>query len=349
MNNINRREAISLSCEYKEKVLYVLKNDIEDIDIEAHIEQCAECSAMVEGYLEKEKELLPSIPKAEYTGSNQNLKEQVIKYNRGRGRIAVFTLIGMILGWLSFHYTQDTFIVTKILMAIPYKISEMIYLSLHHNPHMYTQSSVVFLNEFFPQSMLVTFLAERITPIFIGGAIYGSIGYFTGDKRIFTLNKFIKFAALWSGINLLWIGIVFAANEVSIRENDQLKDINGFFIMAENHGSGFYEGAEKGNRYELLRSALGDVTLLKEIRNYRSTDKQTTVEIYMGLGRLNLTTVNWEENYMILDTGRVLSIPDEFAALIQEFYEGTGHFSDQGGVIRDTSRTEEVEENEASD
>ncbi|HWT75815.1 MAG TPA: hypothetical protein VN258_14015, partial [Mobilitalea sp.] len=219
-----------MSCEYKEKVLNLLKNDIEDKELEAHIESCDECSALVEGYLESEKDLLPYIPSKIYSGSDQKLKLKVTKYSRGRSRIIVFTIIGMILGWLSFRYTQDSFIVTKILMAIPYKISEMIYTTLHHAPYIYTNTVIGGMNEYFPQSMLITFLAERITPVFIGGAVYGSIGYFTGDKRIFTLSKYLTFAVKWGVVILLWIGVVFAGNAISIKENSQLKDINGFFI-----------------------------------------------------------------------------------------------------------------------
>ncbi|MDD3174356.1 MAG: hypothetical protein PHF63_11995 [Herbinix sp.] len=340
-----------MSCEYKEKVLNYLKNDVSDSEIEAHIEECEHCNAMVEGYLEKEKELLPLIPKAEYTGTNQKLKMQIIKYNRGRGRIIAFTLIGFLMGWLSFHYTRDSFIVTKIIMAIPYKISEAIYLTINHIPYIYKNTYVGVMNEYFPQSFLITFLAERITPVFIGGAIYGSIGYFTGDKRIFTLSKYLKFASLWSGIIILWVGVVFVGNAISIKENAQLKGIYGFVLNAENHGSGFYDGDFRAEEFELLRNALGDVSLLKDVDDYEITDAQTTVEIYMGFGRYCLTTVNWEENYMIMDMGRVVAIPKEFAALVQEFYEGTGHFSEETGSMKSetTIRTGEVNTNEVAD
>jgi hypothetical protein len=329
MVSINNKEVRELSCEYKEKVLNYLKNDLSDTEIEAHIEQCEQCGAMVDGYLEKEKELLPLIPKAEYTGENQNLKLKVIKYNRGKSRIVLFTIIGLIMGWLSFHYTSDSFFITKLIMAIPYKISEAIYTTLHHIPYMYQSEYRGVINEYFPESMLITFLAEKITPTLIGGAIYGSIGYFTGDKRIFTLSKYLRFALLWCGIILLWIGIVFAGDRISIRENSQLKDIKGFFLNAENHGSGFYEEEERSEGFEVLRKALGDVTLLKEIDDYQVTEHQATVEIYMGLGRCCLTTVNWDENYMILDTGRVVAVPKEFAQLVRQFYEGNGYFDEK--------------------
>ncbi len=334
-------------CEYKEKVLNYLKNDSSDNGIEEHIENCEFCNALVEGYLEREKELLPVIPKTEYSGSSQKLKMKIIKYNRGRRRIAVFTVIGLLMGWLSFSYTKDTFFITKLIMAIPYKISEMIYLTLHKTPYMYRESYAGLINAFFPQSMLITFLAERITPVLIGGAIYGSLGYFTGDKKIFTLSKYLRFAALWCSVILLWIGVVFAGNAISIKQNEQLKDIRGFFLNAEDHGSGFYQEEERSETFEILRSSLGDVTLLRETKEYEVSDAKTTVGIYMGFSRYCLTTVNWEEKYMIMDTGRVIAIPEAFAKLVQEYYEGTGYFSNENSSVKE-ERLEEVGTDEAS-
>lgn len=331
-----------MSCEYKEKVLHLLKNDLEDNELEAHIEQCPECMAMIEGYLERGKELVPSIPITEYNGPDRTLKAHVVKYNRGRQRIIVFTIIGLIMGWLSINYTRDTFIVTKLIMAIPYKISEIIYTTLHSIPRIYLTDSMGMMDGYFPQAQLVTILAERFTPVFIGGAIYGSIGYFTGDKRIFTLTKFLKFAAIWSSVILLWIGTVFAANSISLKENEGLKNIYGFFLEAENHGEGFYKDSNTEN-FEKLRNALGDVTLLqdKEITSYASSDTETSVGIYMGLGRYNLTVVNWKANYMIMDTGRVVSIPEAFAALVKDYYDGTGIFSDRERAVQVRPATKE--------
>ena len=335
-------------CEYKDRVLDYLKNDLTDDEIEAHIEQCEQCKAMVEGYLEKEKELLPEIPRIDSDSPGQKFNLRVIKYNRGKSRIILFTVIGLIMGWLSFNYTMDTFFITKFIMAIPYKISEIIYTTLHEVPYIYRTQGV--FNEFFPQSMIVTFMAERFTPVLVGGAIYGSIGYFTGDKKIFTLSKYLKFAAVWCGIILLWIGIVFAGNTISNRENSELKDIRGFFLNAEDHGDGFYVDDEntRGETFELLYNALGNVSQLKDINHYEITDNQTTVEIYMGIGRYCLTTVNWEEKFMILDTGRVIAIPDAFAKLVREYYNGNGYFTEPYASKTDSSEMEE-NNNETSD
>ena len=50
-----------MGCSYKNRVLDYLKGKNEDPDIEKHIENCPECSALVEGYLEKEKELVMKV------------------------------------------------------------------------------------------------------------------------------------------------------------------------------------------------------------------------------------------------------------------------------------------------
>jgi len=321
-----------MSCEYKEKVLYYLRNDMEDKELEEHIEKCSECNAMVEGYLERAKELNPDIPKTEYRGDDKQLKNQIIKYNRGRGRILAFTFLGMILGFLSFHYTRDSFIVTRIIMAIPYKISEFIYINLRNMPDIYYSNGIGFPSYYFPQSMFITILAERITPILIGGAMYGSIGYFTGNKRIFTLSKYLRFVFLWCAVILVWIGAVFVGKEIIVEKNSNLEGINGFSLHGENRGSGFYEDS-RADVYKVIRNALGDVQKLQEIEKYNRTSEEAIVDIYMGFGRTNRTIVNWKEKYMIMDTGRVVTIPDAFAGLIHDYYTEEGIFSKENSSV----------------
>ena len=168
---MNREEVTDVACDYRERVLKYLRENTEDPGVERHLEECMECRALVEGYLEKEKEL--DIPEAGYEGTDEELKERVVHFEKGTRRILVFTLVGFVLGWFSIAYFTDSFLVTKVILAIPYKVSEMLHNLFHSHPYSYYGGNGMFteFNEFFPGRGLLTFLAERITPVLIGGAV----------------------------------------------------------------------------------------------------------------------------------------------------------------------------------
>ena len=146
------------------------------------------------------------IPKITCGKNDDVLLERVVKLKKGTLRIIVFMLVGMVMGWFSYSYVQDSFIITKVILCIPYKISEAIYTSIIGTDAFRTSIEEICFNSYFPQNFLATFLAERITPVLIGSMIYGSLAYFTGDKRVFTLQRFVKFA----GVQILILGVYIA-------------------------------------------------------------------------------------------------------------------------------------------
>ena len=132
---MNREEVTAVACDYRERVLKYLRENTEDPGVERHLEECMECRALVEGYLEQEKEL--DIPEAGYEGTDEELKERVVHFEKGTRRILVFTLVGFVLGWFSIAYFTDSFLVTKVILAIPYKASEMLHNLFHSHPYSY--------------------------------------------------------------------------------------------------------------------------------------------------------------------------------------------------------------------
>lgn len=175
------------------------------------------------------------IPEVVYTGEDKVLKERVTKFKAGSLRIFLFTIVGFVMGAYSHNYIADDFIVTKIILAIPYKICEAIYVFLIGTDakeilHTYGIVNGLFTS-FFPCSMLATFLAEKLTTIFISGAIYGSAAYFTGDKRVFTLQRFFKFFACWCVIILILIGTAYGVNAW---ERSQIEESFNSYSAEEN-------------------------------------------------------------------------------------------------------------------
>lgn len=322
-----------MRCKYSKDIFSLLNGENENDELMEHIERCPECRGILEHYLQESQDALKEGEGIVFDCESSDFKKHIYKFNRGLSRIVVFTLIGLILGWLSNRYRVDTCIVTKILEGILYKISDTTYRCLYEPTHLY-QGEI-----YFPQAGAVAFLAERITPVLIGGAVYGSIGYFTGSRRIFTWKKYLYFISMWVGIIVLWIGSMFVANEWSLKKNDQLQNVNGFEIFV-NHEWGYYAREDtaiyecnNSAIYKLLREALGDTEDL-EIMNKKTviaSEDEAKVIIYMGVKRKNTTKVNWKEKYMVLESGKVVKIPDEFAQYIEDFYNSTGVFKEEQG------------------
>lgn len=311
-----------MNCGMREQVLRYLRGDtfVDTKKVEAHIEQCAECAALVEGYTEKEQEL--ALEMEGFLGEDKKLKEQVVHYEKGTRRIVIFTLVGLLMGWFSIQYYTDSFLVTKVILAIPYKLGEMLH-NVLHSPH--SDFLAGEFNEFFPGDSLCTFLAERIVPVLFGGAIYGSLAYFTGDKRIFTLKRYLAFAAVWAAVILGFTGAVFGLSAYREKKADGLENVNYFFLSSPHTGSGFGEGMgeeTRDNTYEKLINAFyaDDMPALCRLEE-RKVEKEVPVELGMGASYLTEVMVNYEENYLVTQRGTTYRISEQFAAYVKEYYE----------------------------
>lgn len=309
-----------MKCDMHDQVLDYLKGaaDVDAERVEAHIENCAECAALVEGYTEKEQELL--IELEGFCGEDDKLKEQVVHYEKGTRRIVIFTLVGFLMGWFSVLYYTDSFIVTKVILAIPYKLGEMLH-NVLHQPH--SGFYVNAFNEYFPGDLLCTFLAERIVPVLFGGAIYGSLAYFTGDKRIFTLKRYLKFAAVWAAVILGFTGAVFCLNGWREKKADALENVDYFFLSSPDTGSGFSddEGEVRSDVFEKLKSAFYEAGM-PALCTLPERDILREVPVELGMGTfLTEVTVNYEEGYLVTKRGTAYRISERFAAYVKEYYE----------------------------
>lgn len=167
------------------------------------------------------------IPEVVYQGDDRKLKERVSRFKEGSFRIVVFTIVGFVMGAYSRNYISVDFFPVKLILAVPYKISEAIYVSVIGTDAARMMaigsSSWHVFTEFFPHSPAATFLAETVTTVLTGGAIYGALAYFTGDKRVFTMQRFLKFGAVWCVILLISIGAAYLVNAKAIYDNENLR------------------------------------------------------------------------------------------------------------------------------
>lgn len=258
------------------------------------------------------------IPKVSYGGEDSKLLELIVKLKKGTFRIIIFTFVGMVMGWFSYTYTTDSFIVTKIIFAVPYKISEAIYVSVIGTgaAPWYPGMDMWGFTEFFPQSVPATFLAERITPVLIGAALYGCMGYFTGDKRVFTLQRFVKFLFCHGVILAAFVAVVYGINTKAEYDNNHLRGAEYFFLESETQG-------------EMIMDERADV-LLEAFENgrkeddgiERNEDDELLIHISFAHGMRKMSaSVNVKEKYLATEDGSTFHISEEFCGYVKEYYD----------------------------
>ena len=71
------------------------------------------------------------IPREVFDGDEEILKKRVIHFKKGARRIFVFTIVGLIMGWFSYLYVGVGFFPLKLIIAVPYKINEIIHNFFH--------------------------------------------------------------------------------------------------------------------------------------------------------------------------------------------------------------------------
>lgn len=257
------------------------------------------------------------IPEIVYLGDDKKLKERVFKFKTGSFRIAVFTVVGFVMGVFSHNYVGIAFFPMKLIMAIPYKVSEAIYVSVIGTDaaRLMVDSKekwAFMFTEFFPHSWIATFLAENVTTVLIGGAVYGSLAYFTGDSRVFTLRRFLKFAAVWCGVILIAVGSAYLVNAKAIWDNENLKG-DPVFFMRNSAGSGRSISGEQIKEYFYSE--------LECIEIERDWDEELELEIAFNSVRYCACRINYDKQYLVTEQGKIYHISEEFAQVIREFEE----------------------------
>jgi len=268
---------------------------------------------------QEEMEERIEIPQVVYSGDDKKLQERVSKFKAGTFRIIVFTLVGFFMGACSHTYVRDSFLPTKLIMAVPYKICEIIYVFLIGTDagELYRRGiSVGFITEFFPHSQVAILLAEYVTTVLIGGAVYGALAYFTGDRRVFTLRRFLKFAGVWCAVILTMVGITYGVNAKAIWDNEHFRGEPRFFLISSSgRGSGM-------DRDGLKEAFYSDLEPFETERDY---GKELELTIYYGELELRAGyyRVNYEAGYIVTEQGKMYHISDEFAQAVREFEEGS--------------------------
>lgn len=315
-----------MGCKHKEQVIKYLNEENIDIDeniIEKHLEECEECSNLLNDKL-SDKLFIPE----EKPEDDNKLIQRIKNRRKGIKRITLFTIAGFILGLLSFFYTQDKFLITKILMAIPYKMSEgilsiimpkgSINFDLIGKPAYVNYGYGVF-----PHFTFLAFIAERLNPAFIGAGIYGSLGYFSGDRRVFTFKKYLRYLIMGIVILVIWLGGLYGVYHYSTENIYNLEDIKEIQIVNKRDGAqDIFVKEEIDNRDYI--AILNSIDHKKSVGKgkYETYDSNVFLVFDFGLGRTVTAKVDFSRDLILLDNNKAYRIRKDTFSRIERIVGG---------------------------
>lgn len=179
-------------------------------EIEAHIDECPDCQKKLDSLLEEDMQLRQQQPEI----TDEVLVEKIKAHRRGVRRIRAYGVLGFLLGVFSRNYTSDGFIITKAIMALPYKLAEFM-LSIFFSGNELNQGLIMqyrFRHRgmgFFPYHPILGFIVELITPGLVAMFLGMLIGYLISDNRVFQRKKILRFILTAAITFAIWFGAVY--------------------------------------------------------------------------------------------------------------------------------------------
>ena len=258
------------------------------------------------------------IPQVTYQGDDRKLKERIFKFKAGTFRIIIFTIVGLFMGYYSNTYVRDPFFPTKLITAIPYKLTEAVYrLLVPVNTWIPVEmKGWDTIGGYFLHSVIADLMAVPMTTTLVGGAVYGSLAYFTGDKRVFTLQRFMKFAGCWCGLLLLVIGAAFGIEAKAKADNEVFAGDGWFYLhTAEGRGHLVQRDEEAAG---MLKEYFYSELALTDVERDRSGEVPLGI-YYDGYKRYGFYMINYERQYVVTEQEKVYHISDEFTEAATEY------------------------------
>lgn len=235
-----------MTCTYREKIKDYLEEKLSELEMEAmekHLENCQFCQEDLDRFLDNGLDLKGKALDVE----DEILVSKIRARIKGVRRITLYGILGFLIGLFARFYTQDDFLLTKAIMALPYKLAEFALniffgdnvLPFGYNMFYYYQGGM----GFFPYHPILDFLATSVTPAIIASFMAVIIGYLLSDKRVFRRKKIVKFFGAWLIVFLIWTGVLYGTYGYALGKVSKLEGIKAMTVYA----------AEKNNTSWLIR------------------------------------------------------------------------------------------------
>lgn len=242
--------------------------------------------------------------------------QQIISGKKGSNRIIIFSMAGLLIGLFSHFYEKDTFIITKVILGLPYKISEAIYQFMIGTDAADAEETLANLNtDFFPHSLIATGMAEWVTPMLIGVLLVGSFAYFTGDKKIFTLQRYTRFLFGNIIVIAMFICLAYGVNKKAVYDCGEMKGVNTFVFQSSRMISEEFSGKQA----KLLKESFE-----KGMKKDQSIERNYEEEIQIGLIMGNKTRftdayVNPEKGYIAVNENTMYHVDKKFTNYVKQY------------------------------
>lgn len=318
-----------MACLYIEKIKDYLEEKLSQKEmetIENHLESCAECQGELDKYLDNKLSLAIKPLEVEDEVLVSRIKARI----KGKRRITLYGLLGFVLGLFSRFYTRDDFLLTKAMMALPYKLAEFalgIFFSGNRLPFG-ERMDYFYQGEmgFFPYHPILEFLAVTVTPAIVASFIAVVIGYFLSDKRVFRRKNIIKFLVTWSIIFLVWTGILYGTYNHALDKIENLEGIKAMTIYtAEKNSTAWLvridKDALRDEKYSKLVTIISEA---KEVERKIYPQEKAGYEIladFAGGGTIPIY-LDMDSGEMIVRNGRAYQISSEKLEYIKEVLGG---------------------------
>ncbi|KUO76482.1 MAG: hypothetical protein APF81_06540 [Desulfosporosinus sp. BRH_c37] len=318
-----------MACIYREKIKDYLEEKLPQKEMETmenHLESCAECQEELDKYLDNKLSLAIKPLEVEDEVLVSRIKARI----KGMRRITLYGLLGFIIGLFSRFYTRDDFILTKAIMALPYKLAEFalgIFFSGNALP-LGERMNYSYQGEmgFFPYYPILEFLAATVTPAIIASFIAVVIAYFLSDKRVFRRKNIIKFLVTWSIIFLVWTGILYGTYSYALGKIENLEGIKAMTVCTAEKNSISWlaridQDALRDEKYSKLVTIISEAEEVERKIYPREKDGYEMLVDFSGGGTIPIY-LDKDSGEMIVRNGRAYQISPEKLEYIKEVLGG---------------------------
>lgn len=253
-----------------------------DMDkMERHIEQCLVCQKKLDELIDNPLEISAEAP----TIDDAVLVSKIKARRKGIQRITIYGILGFLLGVFSRFYTADKFIITKAIMALPYKLAEFALGIFFSGDDL----SPWFLNHpragigFFPYAPILDIIAELITPAIISTFIAVTIGHLVSDKRIFRRKHIIRFIAAGILVISLWFGGIHVVYSHVLDQINKMEGIKSVTIYEkEKMSTSWLLRIDQNNiGKERYMQLLSDISKAKKVDKVLNLNYETGYEFQL--------------------------------------------------------------------
>lgn len=314
-----------MQCPNQEKLQDFLNEKLprEDMnEIEIHIEQCQKCQKKLDELIDNPLEVSAEALEID----DAVLVSKIKAHRKGIRRITIYGILGFLLGMASRFYTADKFIITKAIMALPYKLAEFA-LGIFFSRDAYTPW---FLNYprsrtgmgFFPHHPILEIIVELFTPAIISTFIAITIGYLVSDKRVFRRKHIIRFIAVGILVISLWFGIIYAVYSQTLSQIDRMEGIKAVIIYEkEQMGTAWLLRIDQNNLgKEAYARILGDISKAQKIGDAPNFNKEVGYQLrleFRGGGQM-LAHMDKATGILIMENRNIYKLPNDTLELLEE-------------------------------